>query len=78
MYYMYKICIMRTQRHALNIHPVRVVRGPTVRDNGGPVRDDRFPPYAIIGAPPYAIIGSCQIVREVSIFWPLMAYTGCL
>ena len=44
----------------LIVHPRTAVRGSNVRDNRGPVRDNRAPPYAIIGGTPYAIIGSSQ------------------
>ena len=44
----------------LIVHPRTAVRGSNVRDNRGPVRDNRVPPYAIIGGTPYAIIGSSQ------------------
>ena len=49
-----------TQIPLLKVHPVRAIRGSNVRDNRGPVRDNRSHPYAIIEVTPYAIIGSPQ------------------
>ena len=59
------MCIyIYTQSTLLKVHPVRAIRGSNVRDNRGPVRDNRVPPYAIIGVTPYAIKGSLQKCSE--------------
>ena len=57
---MYVRTYVRTLMNSLIVHPCTAVRGANVRDNRGPVRDNRAPLYAIIGSPLYAIIGSSQ------------------
>ena len=52
-----KYAVECVQQYLLIVHPVRAIRYRDVRDNGYPVRDNRYPPYAVFGSPPYAIIG---------------------